>query len=357
MPTYKDKSNGTWFVKIHYTDSDGQEKYTTKRGFKLKREAEEWEADYRLKHSGNPGMRFAEFVELYKSEHFPRLRIRTAEVKGSMIDNLILPYFKDKKLNEISATDVVRWQNSLLCPADDRAPYSKSYLATVHSVLSAIFNYAIHFYDLKENPAVAAGKIGSLKNAADNIWTTEDYGKFRAQLVQGSESFFACEILYWSGIRVGELEALTPGDIDFSNNSITISKTLVAKTDGTVVVNPPKTAEGHRVVRIPASLSAELKEYIRKNNISSDELIIKKTVSVLRRDINKTAKSAGISRIRIHDIRHSHVSLLIKMGYSPVAIGDRMGHGSSYVTMRYAHMYPGTQKAMAESLNKEMSLF
>lgn len=68
-------------------------------------------------------MRFAEFVEIYKSEHFPRLRIRTAEVKGSMIDNLILPYFKDKKLNEISATDVVRWQNSLLCPSDDRAPY------------------------------------------------------------------------------------------------------------------------------------------------------------------------------------------------------------------------------------------
>ena len=82
------------------------------------------------------------------------------------------------------------------------------------------------------------------------------------------------------------------------------------------------------------------------------ERIFPVTKSYLNREIQRGAKEAGLRRIRVHDLRHSHVSLLIHMGYSPVAIAKRVGHKSIDITFRYAHLFPSVQTEMAIQLNE-----
>ena len=77
------------------------------------------------------------------------------------------------------------------------------------------------------------------------------------------------------------------------------------------------------------------------------------TKSYLHREMDRGAKEAGVKRIRIHDIRHSHVSLLIDMGFSATAIADRVGHESIDITYNYAHLFPSKQAEMADKLDME----
>jgi len=69
--------------------------------------------------------------------------------------------------------------------------------------------------------------------------------------------------------------------------------------------------------------------------------------------MDRGAKAAGVKRIRIHDLRHSHVSLLIEMGFSALAIADRVGHESVDITYKYAHLFPSKQQEMAQKLDME----
>ena len=69
--------------------------------------------------------------------------------------------------------------------------------------------------------------------------------------------------------------------------------------------------------------------------------------------MNRGCRASGVKRIRVHDIRHSHVSLLIDMGFSAVAIADRVGHESIDITYRYAHLFPSKQAEMANKLDDE----
>lgn len=80
-----------------------------------------------------------------------------------------------------------------------------------------------------------------------------------------------------------------------------------------------------------------------------DRLVLA-TKSFLHHEMDRGSKAAGVKRIRIHDLRHSHVSLLIELGYSALAIADRLGHESTEVTMRYAHLFPNKQEDMADDL-------
>ena len=105
---------------------------------------------------------------------------------------------------------------------------------------------------------------------------------------------------------------------------------------------------------MPAFLCEEMKEYIcMLYDIQPDERLFTVTKSYLNHEMVRGAKQAGVKRIRVHDIRHSHVSLLINMGFSVLAIGERVGHEAEKITYRYAHLFPTVQTEMAEKLEKE----
>jgi len=163
----------------------------------------------------------------------------------------------------------------------------------------------------------------------------------------------AFQILYWCGLRVGELLALTPQDIDFDNKVIRVTKSY-QRLEGKDVITDPKTPKSKRNVSMPDFLCEELKDYIgRLYGILPTDRIFHLTKSFLHHEMTRGAEKAGVKRIRIHDLRHSHVSLLISMGFSAVSIGNRVGHESVDITYRYAHMFPTEQTQMAKLLNEE----
>ena len=224
MSVYKDK-NGTWYVMTRCDDWQGQRKQKCKRGFKTKREAQDWERRFLLQQGGDLDMLFKDFYKLYEQDMKARLKQNTWEHKACVIKSKILPYFGEKSMKDIQARDVLTWQNELLRHRDKNGkPYSETYLKNLHNQLSCIFNHAVRYYDLSTNPAAKAGSIG-VKNAKEmNFWTKDEYMQFSEVMMDKPISFYAFEMLYWCGIRLGELLALTTADFDFKNRKLRINK-------------------------------------------------------------------------------------------------------------------------------------
>ncbi|NBI90693.1 site-specific integrase [Lachnospiraceae bacterium] len=150
-----------------------------------------------------------------------------------------------------------------------------------------------------------------------------------------------------------ELLALTPADIDFQKQTVTISKTF-HRSKGRDIITSPKTKKSNRTIKMPPFLCEEMQEYIKMlYDIKPDERLFTVTKSYLNHEMERGAKQAGVKKIRVHDIRHSAVSLLINMGFSVLAIGERMGHEAEKITYRYAHLFPTVQTEMAEKLEME----
>jgi integrase len=338
---------------VRYDDLQGKRKQKCKRGFLTKREAQNWERKFLLQSDGNLDMTFSDFYEIYKNDMIGRLKQNTWESKEHIITTKILPYFGDKQMKEIQPKDVLAWQNSLLRYRDSKGnPYSETYLKSVHNQLSAILNHAVRFYGLTSNPAAKAGSIG-VKNASEmDFWTKDEYLKFSEVMMDKPVSYYAFEMLYWCGIRLGELLALTPADFDFQNKTLRINKSYqrIKKQD---VITDPKTKKSNRVIEMPDFLCEEMQDYFGMlYDLKPDERIFTITKSYLHHEMDRGAKESGVKRIRIHDLRHSHVSLLIEMGFTAVAIADRVGHESIEITYRYAHLFPSKQKEMANKLNE-----
>lgn len=354
MPAYKDSRQGTWYVSFYFENWKGEKQKKMKRGFATKKEALAWERKFLLQKVADLTMTFEAFVEIYIADKKERLRENTWETKETIIRAKILPYFKDKPLCEIKARDVIAWQNEQLNYRDkDGKPYSPTYLKTLHAQLSAILNHAVRFYGLKSNEAAAAGSMGSENHKEMLFWTKEEYLKFAEVMKDKPQSYYAFEVLYWCGIRVGELQALTPADFDLNKGTLLITKSY-QRLKGRDVITDPKTPKSIRVIQMPQFLTDEIRAYLKSlYKVQPDDRIFDMTKVYLRHDMSRGAKKAGVKRIRIHDLRHSHVSLLIEMGFSALAIADRVGHESVDITYKYAHLFPSKQQEMAQKLDME----
>lgn len=356
MAVYKDNATNTWRAVFRYTDWQGNKKQTQKRGFPTKREAQAWEREQLNKTKADLDMSFSSFIEIYSEDMKSRIKENTWLTKEHIIRTKILPYFQNRKICDIQPKDVIAWQNEMINHKDKNGKlYSPVYLKTLHNQLSAIFNHAVKYYGLSVNPAAKVGNMGKSKNKEMQFWTQEEYRKFADVMMDKPQSYYAFEMLYWCGIREGELLALTPADFDFEKNTVTINKSY-QRLNGSDVITSPKTEKSNRTILVPQFLMDEIRDYLKMlYGIQPDERMFTVTKSYLHREMDRGAKEAGVRRIRIHDIRHSHISLLIDMGFSAPAIADRVGHESIDITLNYAHMFPSRQTEMADKLNLERS--
>ena len=354
MAAFKNKANGTWYVQFRYTDWKGERQQKLKRGFATKKEAQTWEREFLMQKQADVNMTFESFAQLYEKDMKPKLKLNTWLTKESIIQKKILPYFGKRKLSEITAKDVMDWQNAIRELTDAKGkPYSPTYLKTVHNQLSALFNHAVRYYGLQVNPAAKAGNMGVEERREMLFWTKEEYLKFIDAMMDKPMLYYAFEILYWCGIREGELLALTPADFDFEKKTLRINKSY-QRLQGKDVITTPKTKKSNRVIQMPDFLCDEMQDYFKQlYGLEPDSRIFPLSKYALKRGMEFGCKAAGVKIIRIHDLRHSHVSLLINMGYSAVAIGNRVGHESVEITYRYAHLFPTVQKEMADKLNVE----
>ena len=354
MSIYKDNATGKWRVVYRYTDWTGETHQSSKRGFPTKREAQMWERELLLKKEAKLDMTFESFYEIYVEDMQNRIRDNTWGTKTNIARTKILPYFGKRKMGEIEPRDIIVWQNELLAIRQPNGkPYSAAYLQKIHSQLSAIFNHAVNFYHLPSNPAQKAGNMGKEEHREMLFWTKEEYLKFADVMMDKPVSYYAFEILYWCGLRMGELLAITPADFNFETHTLRINKSY-QRLHREDVITPPKTLKSNRTIKMPQFLCDEMQDYLKMlYEPKEDERIFTISKSYLHHEMNRGSKVSGVKRIRVHDLRHSHVSLLINMGFTVLAIADRMGHESIDITYRYAHLFPSEQTQMAEQLDIE----
>ena len=349
MKAEKDKKTGKWLIQYRYTDWQGKRRKSTKRGFATKREAEEWLRNFLITQKADFDMKFEDFWKMYCADMETRLREHTMRTKKYIVELKILPYFGNKRVNDITAADIRQWQNELI-----KTGYSPTYLKTINNQLSAIFNYAVRYYDLKSNPCAKAGSMGKSKAEEMDFWTGEEFRKFIDSVMNKRLSYMSFMTMYWTGMRMGELLALNPKDVDIEKKTISITKSYqrLGKKD---VITPPKTPKSKRVITIPEFLAADIKDYMDSlYELQENDRLFPITKYYLEHEMQRGIKESGVKRIRVHDLRHSHASMLIELGFSPLEIANRLGHEKVETTLNtYAHLYPNKQTKLAERLDSE----
>ena len=193
--------------------------------------------------------------------------------------------------------------------------------------------------------------MGKAKADEMEIWTKDEFQQFADCLMDKRVSWLAYQILFWTGLRIGELLALTFADVDLEGKVITINKSY-QRLKGKDVITPPKTPKSNRKVNIPQFLVEDIQDY--KDSLYDPQLedrVIPVTKTFLEKEMQRGMKLSGMKKIHIHSLRHSHISLLIDMGFTALAIAERVGHESIDITYRYAHLFPTRQVEMADKLD------
>lgn len=344
MSVNKMKS-GKWYCSVYYTDWQGNRKRKKKEGFITQREAKAWESEFLNKMSLNCTMSFQNLVKLYLEDSATRLKPTTLQTKTYTIESKISPYFNDLPISDISTAMVRKWQNEII--NSGLAPTTQH---TVNGILSAIFNFAVKFYNLPFNPVARVGSIGTTKAEGIEFWTLEEYKQF---ITFVDEPMFKMmfELFFYSGLRCGELLALTYNDIDTENEYLTVNKNL-ATVKGKTIIQTPKTVKSKRKIILPHFLVNDLQQYKQQlYGYKPNERLFPTNKHTLDNRMKKACKLSGIKKIRIHDLRHSHASLLIHLNFSPTLIADRLGHENVTTTLNiYGHLYPSKQSEVAEKL-------
>ena len=296
MKPEKDKKTGKWLIQYRYRDWTGKLRKSMKRGFNTRREAEEWLRNFLLKQQSDFDMRFKDFADLYFKDMEARLREHTMINKHYIMDDKVLPYFGKKKMNEITPADIRKWQTELI-----NKGYSKTYLKTINK----------------------------------------------------RESWLAFQILFWTGMRIGELLALEINDVNLQTRVISVTKSY-QRLRGKDIITPPKTPKSIRDITIPEFLVEDIRDYLDdRYEPEPDEPLLPITKTFLEKEFQRGINASGVKKIRIHDLRHSHASLLIELGFSPKEIADRLGHEKIETTLNtYSHLYPNKQEKIAERLNR-----
>ena len=307
MGVYKEGKN--WKVQVYYKDWQGNRKRKQKRGFRTKGEAKEWERDFLQQQSQGVDIEFGNFLEIYYKDMDVRLRENTMYTKRYIIDLKIKPYFEKKILSEITVADVRAWQNELLTYKDKNGKgYSPTYLKTVNCQLTAIFNYAMRYYNLQDNPCRKAGAIGKSKGEPKDFWMQEEFNAFLETVSDKPETRMAFLLLYWTGMRIGELLALTYNDINLEEKTISINKSY-QRLKGKDMITQPKTPKSIRVITMPDFLAEEFREYCSHlYGIMKKERLFRFTKSHMEHCMATGIERSGVKRIRLHDLRHSHAS-------------------------------------------------
>lgn len=362
MSVYKDKDRGTYYFVVRVETADKKYKQIKRRGFKTSKEAKLAEAEFLVDwdkqledeegFKRDKGSIFfqtvaTDYLEWYK----PRRKSSSYKKISSIVNIQLIPWFGSRKMKEITNRDIVTFQNYLL------NKYSVAHTKRIHAVLSALFNFGIKMDYTDKNPAGEVGNVDLKENKRIEYWTLEEFKQFLS--VIDNEFYHTLFMtLYYSGMRKGELLALTWNDIDFENNTINIDKTLYYYE-----VTEPKTTGSIRKITMPKHTIQKLKqlkeslEYYKPDYVVFGEFYDAISTTTLDRFFHKHIEKAGVKRIRIHDFRHSHASYLINKNAIPAVVANRLGHSNPSTTLDiYSHLYPSTEKEIVHLMEDDFKL-
>ena len=341
MPSYQKRGN-TWSCRFSLTINGKPKQVRLSNHYKTKKECVaayeqfllhqdevrkkmEQECIEQEQLKKNPDDMF--FVELFnKHQDWYKTRVRdsTFYTQSRKAITMILPYFDTKKIKDITASDILKWQMSI-------SDYSYPYQKDLTTMLRAIFKFGNDFYGTKQFTIKAPRSKGSTKEM--QIWTPKQYQCFHECLIDDKEKMFF-DILFYGGLRKGEALALKWKDI--KSDYIDINKSLDMHKQP-YQITPPKNESSKRKVSMPSDMIQQWNLMREKD----DDFIFGYAHTTLDRIFNRAKDKSEMPDIRIHDLRHSHASYLIHKGISIVAVSKRLGHSDVNTTLSvYSHMMP-----------------
>lgn len=343
MPAYRyelKSKEKRWYCKFYCA---GKQKL--KRGFKTKNEALKYESEYKSRYEDGDEITLSGLIDKYFIDMDGVLKKSTLESKRGILRKHIIPELGTKNVSDISNLEIRELLNKLI-----DSGLANSTVKRVKNVLSSIFNHGIQYYGVKENPCKSVGKLKSRdSNRTSNLWTQNDFEEFIAH-VNDTEHVLFYELMFYTGMRVGEITALNKSDIDCVHNEVRVTKSL-QYIDHEWIIQDPKTKKSNRVITIPEKLTEKIRDYCK--DLNDSDRLFNHSRNSYRNYLDRVCKESGLNRIRLHDLRHSHASMLLDLGISPAVIAQRLGHEKITTTLdTYSHPYPERQNDIAITLNK-----
>lgn len=358
MSVHKDVKTNTWYFRKRMQQLDGSIRNCKRSGFKTKKEAQKAEIEFSFDDVKGK-LSIKDLYHSYYQDQKNKLKASHLYNKKVAIEKYILPIFGEKDCNKITINDIRQWHNKLL--AED---LSIRRINTVHSFFSQMLEYGHLFYNVEKNPVKMIGtlKDTSIKKSTIDIWTKEEFNQFISK-VENPVYNALFNLLYYTGLRIGEALALSFQDVNLQNKTLIVSKTISFKSNsGNYDVSNPKTSNSNRVINLPTTLIEILDKYfifLKTNKIkqkNTDFLFgINKPLSktTIARIKDNTCKLAKVKQIRIHDFRHTHASTLIQMGLDPIYIKERLGHEDISTTLNtYSHLFAEKKKSIIDIIEK-----
>ena len=345
----------SWTVRFRYIDEFGKETQKRLTGFENKKSAQDgmfqFNLEHRTKHEKIKNLTFLELYTEYEKYLLTKNKATTHYDFVSKCKTNILPFFKNVDVIKITPKMLLDWQNTL-------TGYSYAYKCHMRTCLNSMFNYAERYYNIP-NQLKKVEKFRRLEPKREmQIWSPEEFS-LAMQHVDNFEYKTYYTALYYTGARKGEMLATYWEDWDFQNKTLSINKSVSNKATGASwIVTTTKNASSVRKIRINDKLIDMLKQLkeIKLNNgtlgkftFGTDSPLPQTTVC---RYFSNAAKKANVKQIRIHDLRHSHASLLISQGVSIVSVAKRLGHSGIEQTLNtYAHMMPTEEDNLIKKLD------
>lgn len=377
MPITIDKKAGKkdglsrYRVRVNYTDSNGKAKQIERKVWgreEARRVEMTLETEYKEKEQApSARMTVDELFQRYNAYHATETRRTSHEATMKRLERWVLPYFANKRLDKLNQQDFADWKIKI-----SGENFSVVYKQNLYCAFVAMLNYAVKMEYIPKNNLSILGNfrdssiIETTKSKELHYYTAEQFEQYisvakkecKTLLDWGFYVFFC--IAFFTGARKGEINALKWSDIE--GNIMHIRRSIAQKLKGGDAETAPKNRSSIRNLQLPTPLINVLNEQKERQkkwagkHFNEDFRVCGGVGTLRDTTIDKRnrhyADKAGLPRIRIHDFRHSHVSLLANEGINIQEVARRLGHSNVQETWnRYSHLYPREEERAVSVLN------
>ena len=341
MSVYKDKERSTWYCTLRRKDEfTGETIQLKKRGFRTKREAQEWEASQMLAPVVvKSSVTFRDLDNKYIQFKNPPKQ-STIDQEKHRVDKYMAA-FCDMPVCEISKGVLMDWYTDLL--RQDISTSVKNYCI---GVVKAVLRFGNEVYELPNNAGMLKKLKKEKKKTAMQTWTVDEFSKF-IDCVEGEHYRNLFYFMYWTGLRRGEALALRAEDFDMKKGTFHVYHQIKYYKDGFF---PLKTAASERTLKIPPSLRAFLRPILARCTPDAPVIFggeVSLPITNVSRQMSDAVKTSGVKKIRLHDLRHSFATNMIANGANIVAVSHYLGHSTIEQTLStYTHLLEKTDDEM-----------
>lgn len=346
--------NGFFYFSVRLPDKNGvlRQKKVQNSNWKTKKEALEAERVFlNLNSQVIRKMKYKDLFDLFIHNRETKLKERSIQTYKDVHRFHILPEFGNLLITNITKEQIRRWQKELV-----KKEYSDNYMKTIQTNFRRVLIWGVNNDYIDLNPFKIEYTHKNPAKPEMKYFTLDEYRQFKS-VIDDPMYAIIFDVLYWCGLRKGELQALKFTDIDFRENVIHIDKTYDYRNH---IITTPKCRTSYRDVMMTTDLRKSLFDYIenckRLAGFKPDFYLFGIDTPIapttLDRKKSQYCRLAGVKQIRIHDFRHSHVSLLINHGINDFDISKRLGHSRDMVNNTYGHWFKKSQENLVSKLDR-----